>query len=273
MSDENSDGDLPTDQPNNSTFGDFDDIIEGTTDKPPRLMIYGTEGIGKSTVASQAPNPIFVQTENGLGRIDCKKFPVSETFESVCANIERLLIHDHPYQTLVIDTLDWLERLIWARTCRDWNVKSIELAAGGYGKGYGAAMEHWQYLLSMLDAASDKGMIVILLAHAQVERHEDPESPAYDRYSPKLHKKSSGPLVSEWSEAVLFATRKIRVEKEESNFKKVRTRATGIGADGGDRILKCIGSPSAVAKNRFGLPYEIPLSWDAIVSNMNTNKH
>jgi hypothetical protein len=123
-------------------------------------------------------------------------------------------------------------------------------------------------LLSGLDALrTQRGMCVILLAHAKIEKFEDPESAAYDRYSPRLHKHAAA-LVTEWSDAVLSATRKFRTEKEEQGFGKERTIAVPLGADGGERILRTVGGPSCVAKNRFSLPGELPLSWQALMNAM-----
>ena len=242
-------------------------VTTGKTSKPPRLLIYGTEGIGKSTLASLAPNPIFVPTEDGLDEIDCAKFPLCENYAQFAGALESVIVEEHDYGTVVVDSADWLERLIFDCVCTDSNVKNIELAAGGYGKGYGAALNYWRDVLAMLDACRAKGMIVIVLAHAQVEKFDDPESQSYDRYSPRLHKKTSGPLLVEWADAVLFAARRHRIAVDDNGPKK-RTRATPIGADGGDRVLRCVGGPTCVAKNRYGLPEEIPLTWDALMSAM-----
>lgn len=248
-----------------SVFSPLAGIISGKSKLPPRILIYGTEKIGKSSLAACAPKPIFIQTEDGLGQIDCDKFPLSLSFSEVQRNLETLLTQANPYETIVIDSADWLERLIYDRVCEGPpSVATIELAAGGYGKGYTAALAYWREILSMLDAAREKGIITILIAHAIVEKFDDPEQVSYDRYSPKLHKKTSGPLVLEWADAVLFATRKMRVEKHDAGLKK-RAVAQPIGKSGGDRVLRCVGSPACIAGNRYGMPDEIPLTWDAVI--------
>jgi hypothetical protein len=100
---------------------------------------------------------------------------------------------DHDYETVVIDSLDWLERLIFDKVCTENNVDNIEKAGGGYGKGYMLAVTKWRELLTSLDVLrNDRNMVVILLAHAKVERFEDPESTPYDRYAPRLHKHACG---------------------------------------------------------------------------------
>jgi hypothetical protein len=233
---------------------------------PPRLMLYGTEGIGKSTFGAGAPAPIFVPTEDGLGEIDCHQFPLAKSLAEVMEALGDLYREPHDYQTVVVDSLDWLERLIWDEVCAEYGVKSIEKADGGYAKGYTHALTYWREFLSRLDALrTNRGMVVITIAHAKVEKFEDPESAAYDRYSPRLHKHASA-LVTEWADAVLFATRKFRTETEEAGFNRTRTIAAPLGKDGGERILRTVGSPACIAKNRFGLPAELPLSWNALVA-------
>ena len=198
-------------------------IMTGKAQQPPRLMIYGSEGVGKSTFAASAPKPIFVQTEDGLSEIDCAKFPLCTSYEEVVQQLKALRDGEHDYATLCIDSLDWLERLIWDRVCADYGVK-------------------------------------ILVAHAKVERFEDPEHPAYDRYQPRLHKTANS-LVCEWADAVLFASRRMRVDSTTG-------KAAPVGADGGERILRTNGSPACNAKNRYSLPSEMALSWQAFMDGM-----
>ena len=233
-------------------------ITKGREQQPPRIMIYGSEGVGKSTFASLAPNPVFIQTEDGLSEIDTSKFPLARTFEDVVMQLQAVRDEQHEFGTLVIDSLDWLERLVWDRVCADYGVKSIEKAGGGYGKGYVHALTYWRQIVSILnDIRSKRGMAVVMIAHAAVERFEDPEHAAYDRYTPRLHKKACS-LVCEWVDAVLFASRRLRVDSTTG-------KAAPVGADGGERILRTNGSPACIAKNRFGLPTELPLSWAAFV--------
>lgn len=243
-------------------------IHRGCTSLPPRVTVYGVEGIGKSTFASQSPRPIFIQTEDGLGQIDCDKFPLATSFDDVHQALAELHSEEHRYQTVVIDSLDWLERLIWDSVCQEFGVKSIEKVDGGYARGYVHALGHWRQLISLLNALrSDKGMVILLIAHSKVERFEDPESSSYDRYTPRLNKHAQA-LICEWCDAVLFATRKIRTQTEDAGFDRKRTIANPIGKDGGERILRCIGGPSCVAKNRYGLPSELPLSWAAFMNSL-----
>jgi hypothetical protein len=116
-----------------------------------------------------------------------------------------------------------------------------------------------------------RGMVVLLIAHAKVEKFEDPEASPYDRYSPRLHKHAAA-LVSEWCDAVLFATRKFRTQTEDAGFNRKRTIAHAIGKDGGEHVLRTVGGPSCVAKNRYGITEELPLSWTAFVAALSNNQ-
>jgi hypothetical protein len=238
-------------------------------------LLYGIEGIGKSHLASQCPKPVFIPTEDGLGEIDCHRFPLATSYEDVDTALQELCTEEHSFQTVVIDSLDWHERLIWDRLCKSYGAASIEKVDGGYGKGYVYAAGLWRKVIERLNALrNQRGMMIMLLAHAKVERFEDPDACAYDRYTIRAHR-SVASLLTEWSDAVLFATRRIITRTEDGSFNRTRTIASGQGKDGGDRILRCIGGPSCIAKNRYNLPAELPLSWPALMAaiagNMNHN--
>lgn len=247
-------------------------IQRGRMSKPPRILCYGVEGIGKSTFGSQAPKPIFIQCEDGLDEIETDRFPLATTFDDVVAALTELRNQQHDYETVVIDSADWLERLVWDKLCAEHNVASIEQVAGGYSKGYTLALGFWREVIDHLNVLrNSRGMVVLLIAHSKVERFEDPESSPYDRYSPRLHKHAAA-LVSEWCDAVLFATRRIRTQTEDAGFNRKRTTAHAIGSAGGERILRCVGGPSCVAKNRYGITEELPLSWAAFIQALTNNQ-
>jgi len=235
----------------------LEQVMSGKTPAPRRVMLYGVQGVGKSTWAACAPKPIFLQTEDGLGEIDCDKLPLSTTYDGSMKALSALYMEPHSYQTVVIDSLDWLERLIWVEVCRKRNVESIEDI--GYAKGYIFALTQWREFLEGLTALrNDKGMAVILIAHAKIERFENPETESYDRFVPRLHKLAAA-VVQEWCDEVFFASYKVYTKQTEEGFN--RKRAQGIGT--GERIIRTQERPAHVAKNRLNLPEELPLDWNA----------
>lgn len=230
-------------------------LRRGGDTRPPRILGYGVAGIGKTTFATEAPNPIVVQTEDGLGSIAVPTFGLLRSFHDVMQAIGSLYDEDHTFQTVVVDSLDWLEPLIWQHTAQQHNQPNIE--AFGYGKGYLAALDNWRAVLEGLNALRDeRGMAVILLAHAEIKRFDSPETEPYDRYQPKLHVRASA-LVQEHVDAVLFANYRISTLKSDAGFGKKVVR----GVSGGDRLLHTVERPAFLAKNRFGLPETLPLSW------------
>ena len=246
----------------------LEQVKSGRSPAPRRAMLYGTHGIGKSTFASMADTPVFIQTEDGLGEIDCAKIPLTTTFEDGLKALSELYTEKHSYRTVVVDSLDWLERLIWADVCRKRNVESIEDI--GYAKGYTFGLTQWRQFLEGLSALRrDKGMTVVLIAHARIERFENPETETYDRYVPRLHKLASA-VVQEWCDEILFASYKVHTKQTEEGFN--RKRAQGLGT--GERVIRTTERPAHVAKNRLNLPDELPLDWNAYAqffTNTKTN--
>lgn len=233
----------------------LDTVESGRVVAPRRIMLYGTHGIGKSTWASCAEKPIFIQTEDGLGEIDCSRFPMTTTFDDALKALSELYTEKHDYRTVVIDTLDWLERMIWEDVCKKRNVESIEDI--GYAKGYQFALVQWRQFLEGLSALrNDRGMTVIMLAHAKIARFENPETESYDRYEPKLHKHAAA-VVQEWCDEVMFASYVVHTMQQDEGFDKKKSK--GIGA--GERIIRTQERPSHLAKNRLNLPDQLPLVW------------
>ena len=245
----------------------MDMINKGPTPGPRRLMVYGVHGVGKSTFGASAPESIFIPTEDGLADIDCDSFPLCHTLEEAQAAMRAVFSETHDYKTLVIDSLDWMERMVWESVCLAGGKQNI--SDFGFGKGYAMALAEWQKILAMLDKIRDRqDMHVLLLAHAKIERFENPETEAYDRYSPRLHKGASG-IVQEWASEVLFANYKVFTKtKDEGGFRGERT----IGIGTGERVLRTSYRPAHEAKNRLALPDEIPLDWAALAKHFPENK-
>jgi hypothetical protein len=229
--------------------------IHQKKDRPRRIVLYGTGGIGKSTFAACAPKTVFIDVEDGLQDIDTPAVPLITNYGEAVEAIDSLLQKDHGFQTVALDTLDALEPLIWAKVCQDDGKTSIEKVLGGYHKGYTLALDYWRELLGGFSALREKGMTVILLAHAGLEKVTNPSGENYDRYAPRLEKKASA-LVTEWADEVLFATYQVYTTKDESDKK---AKAKGIG--NGERLIRTVERPAWVAKNRLDLPEELPLVW------------
>lgn len=224
---------------------------------PPRLMVYGVEGIGKSTFAAGAPDPIFILTEDGLGSLDVEHFPIATSLDNVMDAIGALYAEDHPYKTVVLDSLDWLEAIIHREMEAKHDAKDL-----AYGKGAMIAAQQWRDVLDGLNALrNDKQMTVILLAHNTIKRFDSPEVEPFDRYQPKLQERSNA-VVREWADAVMFANYKTIVKKDDVGFNK--TVARGISS--GERMLFTTERPAYMAKNRYNLPDSIPLTWDAFAN-------
>lgn len=233
----------------------LEQIQRGLQPAPRRVLVYGTHGVGKSTFGAMGEKPIFIQTEDGLGGIDCERLPLATRYGDVLGALGELYTEPHEYRTVVVDSLDWTERLIWAEVCEKRGVESIEDI--GYAKGYTFALTQWRQVLVGLEALrSERGMMVILIAHAKIERFENPETEGYDRYSPRLHKSASA-IIQEWCDEVLFATYKVHTRKVDEQFGRVQHRGVGTG----ERIIRTTERPAHVAKNRLNLPDEIPLDY------------
>jgi len=177
--------------------------IKRNKSKPPRMIIYGDRGLGKTTVASKFPSPIFVQTEDGLGVLDVPAFDLAQSYDDIMQALEALATQDHEYKTVVVDSIDWAEPLVWKKTCQRLGVASIEQP--GYGKGYVETSSEWRDFVKALTYLRDeKGMIILMLAHSQIIHIEDPTLAPYDSHGLKLHKRASG-ILEEFADIIGFA--------------------------------------------------------------------
>lgn len=226
--------------------------------EPPIILVHGVAGIGKTTLASQFPNPIFAWTEKGAGVLDVVGTPILTTYDDMIDVLSSLYSEDHEFKTLVVDSVDWFEPLVWAKACElnKWNT----IEDPGYGKGFAAALELWKQYLDGLSALRDqKGMTIVQIAHTDIRRHDPPESEPYDRYVLKLHKGASAKLM-EHADCIFFANYRISTVKSDVGFKKTVTRAVGSG----ERVLHTVERPAFIAKNRYSMPDSLPLAFEPL---------
>ena len=229
---------------------------------PPAVIVHGVAGVGKTTFAAGSDKPVAVCTEDGLGTLKLPHFPLARSFEEVIEALAALHAEPHEHRTLVVDSLDWLEPLIWQHACKINSWANIE--EPGYGKGYIAALDLWRQYLDWINALrEDRRMMVVQLAHTDIKRFDSPEHEPYDRYVIKLHARAAA-LLQEHADVVLFANYRISTVKSDVGFNKKVTRALGSG----ERVLYTAERPAFLAKNRYGLPDVLPLDWDAFAAAM-----
>ena len=241
----------------------LDRIKRNTASKPPMMLVYGVAGVGKTSLGAAAPAPIFLQTEDGLGTLPVDTFGLLRSFDAVTQAIGELYSEAHDFKTVVLDSVDHLEPLVWAQTCKDNGWKSVE--EPGYGRGYVATLDLWRFLLDGLRTLRDeRDMTVLLLAHNSIVKFTSPDTEAYDRYMPKLHKSASA-LVQEIMDAVLFVNYRVSTVKSEAGgFNKTTVR--GVGA--GERLIYTEERPAFIAKQRYDMPPSLPMTWDAIAEHI-----
>ena len=238
------------------------DIIKGKIPCAKKVVIYGPEGIGKSTLASHFPDPVFSDTEGSTNSMDVARFPKPSSWQMLKDQIAYVKANPSCCKTYVIDTIDWAEQMCIESICAQHQKKGIE--DFGYGNGYVYVKEEFGRFLNSLSEVVEKGVNVVLTAHAQMRKFEQPdELGAYDRWELKLGKKTSSqtsPLVKEWADILLFC-----------NYKTIVVNVDGQGAQkgknkaqGGRRVMYTSHHACWDAKNRYGLPDELPMEYSAI---------
>ena len=231
-------------------------VTAGVQSAPVKTVLYGPEGIGKSTFASHFPDPVFIDTEGGTKRLNVKRLPQPTSWAMLLDEVAEVRKGNIPCGTLVIDTADWAERLCIQAVCAKAKVNGIE--DFGYGKGYTYVKEEFSKLLDALEEVLNAGHNVVVLAHAAITKFEQPDAVGnYDRWTMKTSKQVA-PLLREWCDMLLFANYKTVVEKSGSS-PNAKNKASG-----GKRVLYTTHHACWDAKNRFDLPDEISFDYAAI---------
>lgn len=227
-------------------------IIPGKLGGAMKVVIYGPKGIGKSTLAAKFPRPLFIDTEGSTRHMDVQRTERPTSWAMLLELVRCIKADPGLCSTLVIDTADWAEQLCITSICDSKRISGIEDM--GYGKGYVYVAEEFGRLLNLLEEAVDNGIHVVLTAHAMMRKFEQPdEMGAYDRWELKLQKKTAA-LVKEWADLLLFANYKTLSVAVDDKGKKFKPQ-------GGRRVMFTTHHPCWDAKNRLGLPEELPLEF------------
>ena len=228
-------------------------ITSGKVIRPQKVVIYGPEGIGKSSLAARFPNPLFIDTEGGTAQLDVRRIEKPASFDELVSIVKEVAANPALCMTLILDTADWAEQFCIVDLCARYKKNGIE--DFGYGKGYTYLAEEYSRLLNALDMVIAAGINVVITAHAKMRKFEQPdEMGAYDRWEMKLSKQVA-PLLKEWCDLLLFCNYKTFVVTAQNDTKKVQ---------GGKRVMYTSHHPCWDAKNRHGLPEEIELDYSSI---------
>lgn len=228
--------------------------LKKTAGKPnPVVLIYGPEKVGKTSLFSEFPNPVLIQTagENPPADISVDSFGEVDSFGALMDCFEALFTEDHEFKTLGIDAIDGVERLVQAETCRRNGWQTIEQP--DYGKGYVACDEVWNEFFSAVHGLSEsKGMFVVLIGHTEIKQFDDPSSGSYSQFQPNLHKRVS-PIIKAQTAIILFLNNRVSITKEKGAFGAEKIKAGGSA----QRVMYLEARPGFIAGNRYSMPDEI----------------
>lgn len=242
------------------------EINTGVVKTPLKVIIYGTEGVGKTTLASKFPKPLFIDAENGSGALNVARYPYPTSWQMLMSEVQEFLNNPQGYKTLVIDSIDWAEAKAIEMICAGMKVNGIEDI--GWSKGYTYLNEEMGRLLNLLTEVINRGVNVVLIAHMVIRTITKPEETgSYDRYELKLKQAKNGnncQLVKEWADLILFCNYREFLVTDKTTGKK---KATG----GKERIMYTEHAATWDAKNRFGLPEVLPLDFKSIAHLFNEN--
>jgi hypothetical protein len=226
---------------------------------PPRILVHGESGVGKTTFASTAPNPIYALTEDGTGTLEVDAFPLIRSADDLRSSLKSLIEEEHNYETFVLDSVDHMEPLVWEEVCKDEKVDDIGKVNGPYFEGYRLALDKWRVILDQLNVLREqKNMAVILIAHSAPARRVDPETEGAMQMAPKLQKYANEYLC-ESMDCIFYAKHDEVLKTIEQGFSNTVKKPKELSR----RSLQTTFTSSHRAKNRYGLPDEIGMTWAA----------
>lgn len=229
-------------------------IKTGKITRTQKCVIYGCEGVGKSTFASKFPKPLFADLEGGTAHLDVPRISDLNTWETLLSCIDELIADKQGFKTFVLDTADWAERLCIEFLCKKY--KKTGLEDFNYGKGYQYLAEEYARMLANLSKLQNSGMHVLVLAHSTIKKLELPEeNGTYDRYELKCSRGVS-PLIKEWADGLLFANYRTYIQSSASG--------KGKAVGGKERVLYTEHTSFCDAKNRWGLTGVLPLTFESV---------
>lgn len=241
-------------------------ITNGVVQQPFLGIVFGVPGVGKTSLGAEMPKPVFMGAENGSSNLNVHRLPTPKSFAEIQSQIKALTNEEHSFQTLIVDSLDWIEPLVFEQVIFDEGKSSVtSIESFGYGKGYALAIDEWRKMIALLVSLREKRrMNILLIAHAHIKIAKDPTvTEDYERYQLKLNEKAAA-LWSEFVDCVFFANFETHTAKD----KQGKTRAFADGA----RYLYTERRPGFTAKNRFSLPFQIEMTqgetWKAISEAM-----
>jgi len=232
-------------------------VTKGRIKSPAKVMVYGPDGVGKSSFGAAAPKPVFLGPEVGTEELDVSRMPHPTQWPEALEGLSVLFLENHDYQSVVIDTVDWLEPMLY-----EFILTKVTKMTDDFSAGYALAREQWRLFMAGLEKLrAEKHMNVIVLAHAEIKEFKNPTGPDYDQWRIALQEKSAG-LFRQWASDVLFATFETFAAKTKGD-----TKAKGVST--GKRIAYTEFRAGWYAKNRHGMPSEIPFSWDTFAEYLN----
>ena len=243
--------------------------------RPPRIVLYGTSGIGKTTFGAAAPSPIFIPTEDGAAAVSVPTFPLIRAWKNAEGTaltdaFNFLAGGDHNFETVVLDSADWTENILKEQVARDYGLEAFDTNAKqlAYGRGGRALEEYWRRICDSFTYLRDaRNMGAIIIAHSQVKRFDDPTTDAYDRYILDLSKDSAA-VLTEWADIVLFANTQTAVIEEKVGINGTKKRGVGPA----ERFMFTQETPAFKAKCRWPVPAKLPLSYPVLAAELEKAK-